>query len=556
MVKIKPGTVEASETNELDENTKRVMDCQSVEELQLVYDDVMAKLDELIEKQEAEPNLDLMDKMDDLATALDLAIKHKSVLEMARFEREAKEQARTAAEAKRATVYLEKDRKKEPKLGKSCRREHGSELEKTVGAFFFNEKRFDFYICFKFANSSVNFDERMICWDVEFLLKRFRNLRIVICYNYQSSGFQSTDFLDFNTDFSATIPLSDLRQDIFKDLISADWRSDSIRIFVVVHENQYSDLLDVLTNTDDMQLFDSFNIQIQNYMVFSSKSNRNRFSANFFELADCRMVLENSFVSGLMVNRNEIYTNNAFLRMKRYVICSKSEFDYVLSPSSHSQVDMNLSPKSVWFDHSHDNSKYTFKSTGKWQTLCKGITFYEFKSQQRLLFGLCSNATYVWAEVVDSVSTAEQIQRIHLVARGFTDKFNRLLSSTTHHLFTSDVWYERCQDQKLWLVNEAVSSPAPSGHSGSVCQDETIMKQATQAFSHFTYQDSNGEMVIFDLKTLKESNGGHLLTEPVIFSSIFGQYTSADLGPRGLEQFTQTHQCNSLCYQLKLFRLN
>ena len=66
-----------------------------------------------------------------------------------------------------------------------------------------------------------------------------------------------------------------------------------------------------------------------------------------------------------------------------------------------------------------------------------------------------------------------------------------------------------------------------------------------QAFSHFTWIQSNGEMVICDLQGHHEE-GLYILTDPAI-SSLNRGYGSTDLGALGILKFMYHHKCNEIC---------
>ena len=73
-------------------------------------------------------------------------------------------------------------------------------------------------------------------------------------------------------------------------------------------------------------------------------------------------------------------------------------------------------------------------------------------------------------------------------------------------------------------------------------------------FTHWTYQESGGRIMITDLQGVKqsESNGAtYLLTDPAIHSAdqIYGM---TDLGVVGMEEVLKHHHCNFLCRALNL----
>ncbi|MDR3549276.1 MAG: hypothetical protein P4M11_13610 [Candidatus Pacebacteria bacterium] len=75
-----------------------------------------------------------------------------------------------------------------------------------------------------------------------------------------------------------------------------------------------------------------------------------------------------------------------------------------------------------------------------------------------------------------------------------------------------------------------------------------------QAFSHFTYEHSNGALIIVDIQGVwDEGTQRFLLTDPAIHSIYHKKnYGLTDLGKLGVIRFFKTHKCNDFCKKLKL----
>ena len=78
------------------------------------------------------------------------------------------------------------------------------------------------------------------------------------------------------------------------------------------------------------------------------------------------------------------------------------------------------------------------------------------------------------------------------------------------------------------------------------------------AFSHFTFQASNQELIIVDIQgwTPKDSSGCTFLTDPQIHSKIYNCFGIGNLRHRGFEQFWKKMHptCNRICTGLGLVR--
>jgi hypothetical protein len=84
---------------------------------------------------------------------------------------------------------------------------------------------------------------------------------------------------------------------------------------------------------------------------------------------------------------------------------------------------------------------------------------------------------------------------------------------------------------------------------GYVSEDD---RNTPQAFSHFTYEASNHQMLVCDIQGVSD-----LYTDPQLHcvdnKHNFGK---GNLGQRGIDRFLQTHRCNVICRYLKLPEVN
>lgn len=90
-----------------------------------------------------------------------------------------------------------------------------------------------------------------------------------------------------------------------------------------------------------------------------------------------------------------------------------------------------------------------------------------------------------------------------------------------------------------------------NGNAGHVNQDMPLdpLNQAAQAFSHFTFERSNGRFLVSDLQGV-----GDVLTDPAIHTRDRRRFlfSQTNLGVDGFKHFFRTHQCNDICRRLAL----
>lgn len=76
--------------------------------------------------------------------------------------------------------------------------------------------------------------------------------------------------------------------------------------------------------------------------------------------------------------------------------------------------------------------------------------------------------------------------------------------------------------------------------------------EIVNAFLHFTYASSGGQLLVADCQGVRHQKGV-VLTDPQVLSEAGGgTYGPGDLGPRGLRACMASHRCGKLCRQLGL----
>jgi hypothetical protein len=102
----------------------------------------------------------------------------------------------------------------------------------------------------------------------------------------------------------------------------------------------------------------------------------------------------------------------------------------------------------------------------------------------------------------------------------------------------------------LCAVERFISGPyrKHNNNFGYVGEDE---RNTPQAFSHFTYEASQHQILICDIQGV-----GDLYTDPQIHSLDGLGFGKGNMGERGFDKFLSTHRCNAICRYLKLPSIN
>ena len=91
-----------------------------------------------------------------------------------------------------------------------------------------------------------------------------------------------------------------------------------------------------------------------------------------------------------------------------------------------------------------------------------------------------------------------------------------------------------------------------SNNDGFVASGDNY-EPVLDAFSHWTYNESRGQMMVVDLQGVKQPNGDFMLTDPAIHSPT-GDFGQDNKRAFGIASYFKTHVCNSLCDLLKLVK--
>ncbi|XP_063769935.1 transient receptor potential cation channel subfamily M member 6 isoform X2 [Pseudophryne corroboree] len=134
--------------------------------------------------------------------------------------------------------------------------------------------------------------------------------------------------------------------------------------------------------------------------------------------------------------------------------------------------------------------------------------------------------------------------------------FNQLKPhSIPYMLRFLEVFLIYCHSANQWLTIEKYMTGEfrkYNNNNGDEITPTTLLEEALLSFSHWTYEYTNGELLVLDLQGVGEN-----LTDPSVIKPedkqsrgmVFGP---ANLGERALTNFVSKHRCNSCCKKLKL----
>jgi len=150
--------------------------------------------------------------------------------------------------------------------------------------------------------------------------------------------------------------------------------------------------------------------------------------------------------------------------------------------------------------------------------------------------------------------------RIHLtkiILDEFNSKFNGKNSfafkfSQTYALNLQEIEINDIMNDNRWVYIESYIEKFKkfNNNAGFFDPSHDDVNLTAQAFSHFSYEFSSGNLLICDLQ------GNKILTDIAIHSKIINLFGLLDWGEDGIKRFFSTHQCNKFCTLLNLEKMN
>jgi hypothetical protein len=147
--------------------------------------------------------------------------------------------------------------------------------------------------------------------------------------------------------------------------------------------------------------------------------------------------------------------------------------------------------------------------------------------------------------------------KMQIVAKRLATEFSlsESVEKTVDFIFTC--WYEIKDPVKAGLsASMSVFTAEPyiageykkyNNNNGWIRADGLNLSETAQAFSHFTWQKTFGELMVVDLQGV-----GCIFTDPQIHSKQGDDFGCGNLSDAGVAAFFVTHECNAVCKALAL----
>lgn len=169
---------------------------------------------------------------------------------------------------------------------------------------------------------------------------------------------------------------------------------------------------------------------------------------------------------------------------------------------------------------------------------------------------------------LNSLAVVETYAKSSAVAHFFAEQFNQriaaaaqnkratFISDKTNISFAPCFIYEVMKKGVLSMdVNYFTAEPFLAGpflkynsNAGFICGDSLPNYEVVQAFTHFTFVESKGTLLVADLQGVP-CGSRMVLTDPQVLS-LEGMFGPGDLGAGGMCACLRAHRCGKVCRQL------
>lgn len=160
----------------------------------------------------------------------------------------------------------------------------------------------------------------------------------------------------------------------------------------------------------------------------------------------------------------------------------------------------------------------------------------------------------------NTIEAYRQHLEIHAIAKYLAELFNQALRRIYRkpvEIFYADasIVQQKQDSTKIYQVEARFQQKFRKWNNNSGVVNLEDYSATLQAFSHWTFHETAGSMMIVDPQGVRASDENkYLLTDPAIHFEDLKRFREArtNLGGKGMKKFFRTHVCSELCEKLGL----
>jgi hypothetical protein len=405
-------------------------------------------------------------------------------------------------------------------------------------------------VLFLFHQFNLEDNEKISNYIIE-NCKRYSSTRFAIGYYFKSNWFSIIYKLclaDFNITDKFMIREVKMNE-IKNEIIYLTWKNQKKLVINIGKEKYLNEFFQTKCNI----LLEKMEINFEKYFINSKEFEQIHGIFNFLSELVLNYSNINYYKELQFLKRHQFKSQDEYLNAKETKYYKYSQFEkenemFKIDIKMFNQSKISILDLNNCFDKGYNYDIYFERKTVE-----PSVNAFVRSSFYHQWFSFSPfERKHIWLEIINNEESFMRILNIHLTTKSYVDKFNNLLNEkkTKMPLINiSKIGLGRYKDVLFFANFVDLDSKYIN-----IQKQDSQTNDIIDAISHYSYQTSEGSLVVFDIRPIKINNS-ILITEPIIFSILPNTFSSSNLGLKGIAQFKANHICNKVCKELEFEKL-